>query len=270
MSSLLSSSKASRLLAPDLDLLKTAALEAGEIARKYWRDDPQVWDKGGDDPVSEADFAVDTHLRTSLLNARPDYGWVSEETEDDPARFQATRTFVVDPIDGTRAFVAGEKTWAHSLAVVENGVPIAAAVYLPVRDKLYLSCRGGGATLNDVAIKSTRYALSRDTTLLTPRVTLNPHFWKSKPPDFKRHFRPSLAYRLSLVAEGRFDGMLTLRPSWEWDIAAGALLVTEAGGLVTDRRGETLAFNTLSRQTSGVVAAGIGIHPALIDRLAAS
>lgn len=252
----------------DLDLLKTAALEAGEIARTYWRDNPQVWDKGGDDPVSEADFAVDTYLKTALLAARPDYGWVSEETEDDPARFDKTRTFVVDPIDGTRAFVAGEKTWAHSLAIVENGEPIAAAVYLPVRDKLYLATKGGGATLNGDPIKSTRYALSRDTTLLTPKITLKPHFWSSTPPDFQRHFRPSLAYRLGLVAEGRFDGMLTLRPSWEWDIAAGALLVTEAGGLATDRRGQTLRFNTPSRQSSGVVAAGIGVHPALIDRLA--
>jgi len=256
------------LLAPDLNLLKTAALEAGEIARKYWREDPQVWDKGGDDPVSEADFAVDQHLKSSLLKARPDYGWISEETEDDAARFETTRAFVIDPIDGTRAFVAGEKTWAHSLAIVENGHPIAACVYLPVRDRLYLATKGGGATLNDAPIKSTKSAFSRETTLLTPRVTLKPHFWKATPPDFERHFRPSLAYRLGLVAEGRFDGMLTLRPSWEWDIAAGALLVTEAGGFATDRRGETLTFNTPSRQSSGVVAAGIGVHPALIDRLA--
>ena len=256
------------MLAPELDLLKTAALEAGDIARKYWRDDPQVWDKGGDDPVSEADFAVDTYLRTALLAARPDYGWVSEETEDDPARTDKPRTFVVDPIDGTRAFVAGEKTWAHSLAVVENGQPVAACVYLPVREKLYLATKGGGATLNGDPIKATRYAFSRDTTLLTPKVTLKPDFWKSTPPDFQRHFRPSLAYRLGLVAEGRFDGMLTLRPSWEWDIAAGALLVTEAGGLATDRRGDALTFNTPSRQSSGVVAAGIGVHPALIDKLA--
>ena len=101
-----------------------------------------------DDPVSEADFAVDTHLRTSLLAARPDYGWVSEETEDDPARFEARHVFIVDPIDGTRAFVAGEPTWAHSLAITEEGRVTAACVYLPVRDKLYLADLGGGATLN--------------------------------------------------------------------------------------------------------------------------
>ena len=256
------------MLAPDLELLKTAALEAGEIARSYWREDPQVWDKGGDDPVSEADFAVDTHLKSKLLAARPDYGWVSEETEDDPARFETTRTFVVDPIDGTRAFVAGEKTWAHSLAIVENGAPIAAAVYLPVRDKLYLATKGGGATLNDEPIRSTSVELTEKTTLLTPRITLKPDFWKAAPPTFSRHFRPSLAYRLGLVAEGRFDGMLTLRPSWEWDIAAGALLVTEAGGQATDRRGNELAFNSHARQTAGIVAAGEVTHSALIAQLA--
>ena len=137
-----------------------------------------------------------------------------------------------------------------------------------MRDKLYLATKGGGATLNGTPIAATKYAFSRDTTLLTPKVTLKPHFWKSTPPDFARHFRPSLAYRLGLVAEGRFDGMLTLRPSWEWDIAAGALLVTEAGGHATDRRGEPLTFNTQSRQSAGVVAAGIGVHPALINQLA--
>ena len=109
------------MLAADLELLEAAAREAGEIARSYWREDPQVWDKGGDDPVSEADFAVDKHLHQRLLGARPDYGWVSEETEDNQERLQAERVFIVDPIDGTRSFVAGEKTWAHSLAIALNG-----------------------------------------------------------------------------------------------------------------------------------------------------
>ena len=117
--------------AHDLSLLEEAAREAGEIARSFWREDPQVWDKGGDDPVSEADLAVDEHLKARLLAARPDYGWVSEETEDDLARLDLARVFIVDPIDGTRSFVAGEKTWAHSLAIVENGRVTAACGYMP-------------------------------------------------------------------------------------------------------------------------------------------
>ena len=138
----------------DIQLLADAALESGRIARSFWREDPQVWDKGGDDPVSEADFAVDAYLKETLLMARPEYGWVSEETDDDPARMSKSRVFVVDPIDGTRSFVAGEKTWAHSLAIVEGGTPVAACVYLPVRDKLYLATRGGGATLNGTPLRA--------------------------------------------------------------------------------------------------------------------
>ena len=120
--------------ARDLDLLEETAREAGEIARSFWREDPQVWDKGGDDPVSEADFAVDTHLKERLLAARPDYGWVSEETEDDMARLEADRVFIVDPIDGTRSFVAGEPTWAHSLgAPLKSTVPEVNSVPSSVR-----------------------------------------------------------------------------------------------------------------------------------------
>ncbi len=254
--------------ASDLDLLADAAREAGRIARAFWREDPQVWDKGSDDPVSEADFAVDTYLKTALLAARPDYGWVSEETEDDPARLSARRVFIVDPIDGTRAFVAGEPTWAHSLAVVEDGLVTAACVYLPVRDKFYTAAKGVGATLNGQPIRASLGDTIPNARVLTPRVTMQEQFWKSGAPGFERHFRPSLAYRLALVGEGRFDAMLTLRPAWEWDIAAGALIVEEAGARVTDRHGASLIFNSPSRQTSGVVAASLALHPLFLKELA--
>ena len=252
----------------DLALLEAAAREAGEIARRFWREDPQVWDKGGDDPVSEADFAVDSHLKTRLMAARPDYGWVSEETEDDPARLAAESVFIVDPIDGTRSFVAGERTWAHSLAVVRNGAPASACVYLPVLDKLYVAASGAGAKLNGTPIRAADPGEIGAATILAPRVATQPQFWKPPAPAFERHFRPSLAYRLALVAEGRFDAMLTLRPAWEWDIAAGVLIVTEAGGVATDRRGGALSFNTPSRQTAGAVAAGPDLHRRLIGALA--
>jgi myo-inositol-1(or 4)-monophosphatase len=252
----------------DLALLEMAAREAGEIARRYWREDPQVWDKGGDDPVSEADLAVDEHLKARLLAARPDYGWVSEETEDDLARLDLARVFIVDPIDGTRSFVAGEKTWAHSLAIVENGRVTAACVYLPVHDKLYAAALGKGARMNGQSIVASTRETLEGASVLSPRVTFQDRFWKNAPPVVDRHFRPSLAYRLSLVGEGRFDGMMTLRPSWEWDIAAGALIVEEAGATITDRHGKTLTFNSVTRQTAGVVAAGLALHSQLVERLA--
>ena len=254
--------------ANDLELLEETALEAGEIARRYWREDPQVWDKGGDDPVSEADFAVDTHLKTRLLAARPDYGWVSEETEDDIARLQADRVFIVDPIDGTRSFVAGEKTWAHSIAVAEKGRVTAACVYLPVREKMYLAQTEAGATLNGAQLASSSRDELIGATILSPRVSFKPEFWTNGPPDVERHFRPSLAYRLALVGEGRFDAMITLRPAWEWDIAAGALIATEAGARVTDRHGGDLTFNSPARQTAGVVTASAKVHADLLQELA--
>ncbi len=253
--------------ASDLALLEETALEAGEIARSFWREDPQVWDKGGDDPVSEADFAVDTHLKERLLAARPDYGWVSEETEDDPARLDASRVFIVDPIDGTRSFVAGEKTWAHSLAVVENGRVTAACVFLPVREKMYLAELSGGATLNGEALTALQRPALEGATVLSPKVSFRPEFWKDEPPDVKRHFRPSLAYRLALVGEGRFDAMITLRDCWEWDIAAGELIVRQAGGKATDMSNAPLMFNNPRPMTFGCIAAGSSLHPQLQSRL---
>lgn len=256
------------MLAADLELLETAAREAGEIARRYWREDPQVWDKGGDDPVSEADFAVDKHLHQQLLGARPDYGWVSEETEDNPERLSAERVFIVDPIDGTRSFVAGEQTWAHSLAVAVNGQVVAACVYLPVREKMYLAALGEGASLNAEPLRASVQSDLEGATVLSPKVSFRDEFWKSGVPPVQRHFRPSLAYRMALVGEGRFDAMLTLRPAWEWDIAAGALIAEEAGATVSDRHGARLTFNSLARQTAGVVAGAGAIHGALMDQLA--
>ena len=254
--------------ASDVELLADAAREAGRIARRYWREDPEVWDKGENDPVSEADLAVDTFLKDSLLAARSDYGWVSEETEDDPARLEATRVFIVDPIDGTRSFVAGEPTWAHSLAVVEQGHVIAACVYLPVREKLYLAAKNQGATLNGEKLSASSRSEIDSSTVLTPRVTLQEQHWKSGVPGFERHFRPSLAYRLALVGEGRFDAMITLRQAWEWDIAAGALIAEEAGAAVSDRFGQPLRLNSPSRQSAGVVTAAKGLHALLMQELA--
>lgn len=253
--------------AHDLALLEETAREAGGIARSFWREDPRVWDKGGDDPVSEADFAVDKHLKDRLLAARPDYGWVSEETEDDPERLKAKRVFIVDPIDGTRSFVAGDKTWAHSLAVAEEGRIVSACVFLPLRDKMYLSQAGQGATLNGTTITVSQNTNLDGATVLSPKVNFKPEFWQGEPPKLERHFRPSLAYRLALVAEGRFDAMMTFHPAWEWDIAAGALIAEEAGARVMDRHGAPLTFNSPARQTAGVVTATPVLAEALQARL---
>ncbi len=248
----------------DRDLLIGAAKVAGEIATDISKRPHEKWDKpDGAGPVTEADLAVNDYLEDALRSARPDYGWLSEESDDSAERLSKEKLFIIDPIDGTRSFIEGSKTWAHSFAVVEAGQVTAAVVYLPMLDKLYTAAKGQGATLNGAPITaSTRQGLLGSEVLATKPV-FEPHHWKTGAPDVKRAHRPSLAYRLALVAEGRFDAMLTLRPSWEWDIAAGALLLSEAGATVSDKHGEALKFNNADPRLAGVVAGGSGVHPAL-------
>ncbi|PUB11590.1 inositol monophosphatase family protein [Yoonia sediminilitoris] len=252
----------------DEALLVAAAREAGAIAMRYFKNNPDVTHKpGGAGPVTEADLAVNAMLAAELRAARPDYGWLSEESEDTDARLDTRRQLVVDPIDGTRAFIEGGKDWSHALGVVENGRVIAAAVYLPVRDLMFAASLGGGATANGVPIASTQAGMNNATVLGT-KPNFLPHHWQGGAvPPIKRAFRSSLAYRLCLVGQGRFDGMMTLRPSWEWDIAAGALIATEAGATVSDQHGNALQFNNQHPQVPGVMAAGAQLHRALIQRL---
>ena len=250
----------------DLLLLIEAARGAGRIAARYFRDDPETWDKPDDaGPVTEADLAVNDMLHDRLMDARPDYGWLSEETPEDPARLAASRVFVVYPIDGTRAFIEGSSAFSHSLAVVEDGVVIAAVVYLPIRGKLYAASLGGGATLNDMAVRASNARHFHESEVLATKHTLGPAHWPNGVPEVTRAYRPSLAYRMALVGEGRFDAMMTFRATWEWDIAAGSLIITEAGGMATDAVGQGLRFNSATPKVDGVLAGAPVLHSALLQ-----
>ncbi|CUK11829.1 Inositol-1-monophosphatase [Ruegeria denitrificans] len=251
--------------ATDLQLLIDAALEAGKIATRYSGTTAQRWDKpNGAGPVTEADLAVNTMLEQRLPTARPGYGWLSEETEDSSDRLTRERVFIVDPIDGTRSFAEGSRTWAHSLAVADRGEVIAAVIYLPLRDLLYTAAKGQGATLNGATIRVSDIAALETAEILAAKPNMDPRHWRQgQVPVFDRVYRPSLAYRMALVGQGRFDGMLTLRPSWEWDIAAGDLLIREARGYCSDRLGHPLQFNNAHPRLNGVIAAGRHIHDTL-------
>lgn len=254
----------------DLALLIHVAREAGRIATGYFGGPYTSEDKpGGAGPVTEADLAVNVMLQETLRALRPAYGWLSEESEDSAARLGRERVFIIDPLDGTRSFISGEKTWAHALAVVENGRPIAGVVYLPLKDRLYAAARGQGATLNGAPIRVSDHQGLAGASVLAARPALDTHHWKDGAvPPVIRAYRPSLAYRLALVAEGRHDAMLTLRDSWEWDIAAGAMILEEAGAHVTDRHGAALVFNNAHPQVAGVVAGAPGVQPGLQAALA--
>lgn len=248
----------------DLALLVDAARRAGEIAKSFFQQDPQIWDKGDEGPVTEADLAIDAMLRDVLLGARPDYGWLSEETEDDATRLSHDCVFICDPIDGTRAFIEGGRSFTHSLAVARGGQVTAAAVYAPMHDRMFAAAIGQGATLNSEPMRVAQPQALDMSEILTTKANMTDAHWPRGIPAFKRAYRPSLAYRMSLVGQGRFDAMMTFRPTWEWDIAAGTLIIAEAGGTVTDGRGQPLQFNNPTPQVNGVLAGAPDVHRELV------
>ncbi|MEO0914986.1 MAG: 3'(2'),5'-bisphosphate nucleotidase CysQ, partial [Pseudomonadota bacterium] len=241
---------------------------AGEIAMGFFKQEPEVTLKADNSPVSAADLAVNTMLSAELGANRPAYGWLSEETPDTEARLGAERTFVVDPIDGTRAFLAGQSAWGVALAVVEAGDVIAAAFRMPAQGKTYIAHRGGGASLNGVPLHASGRADIEGADILANKGALRPDQWAHPLPRVTQHFRPSLAYRLCLVAEGRFDAALTFRDAWEWDIAAGDLICREAGAEVSTKAGERPRYNSPTALQPGLIAAGPTLHAALRRHLA--
>jgi myo-inositol-1(or 4)-monophosphatase len=254
---------------PDLALLEAAAEAAGAIALRHFAARPVAREKaGGLGPVTAADLEIDRMLRAELTAARPGYGWLSEETEDGPERLGAERVFIVDPIDGTRAFAAGQRAWAISLAVAERGRVTAAVVRLPLLARSYAAAAGAGARMNGAALRVSARADLEDARVLAAAAGLDPRHWKGATPRLERHMRPSLAYRLCLAAEGRFDAMLTFRDAWEWDVAAGDLIAREAGAVVTDRAGAPAVYNNPHPQVPGLIVAGPALHAAILARVA--
>jgi myo-inositol-1(or 4)-monophosphatase len=251
----------------DLALLIEAARLAGRIALRYWKRNPKTWEKGDEGPVTEADIAVNDALAQLLRSARPGYGWLSEETPDTAARLECEYVFILDPIDGTRAFIAGEDSFSHAIAIARHGQVTAGVVFLPALDRLFAATETGPATLNGAPIHASTLPGIAGANILTPAANLKPEFWPGGVPEVTRSFRASVAYRLALVAQGRFDGMLSFRPGWEWDIAAGSLIASRAGATVSDRHGVPLRFNMPNPRADGLLAAAPGLHAALRQRL---
>lgn len=252
----------------DTKLLVASLREAGAIARNYFRGDFASWDKGHGDPVTEADIAIDQHLRQSLLAARPDYGWLSEETEDDRARLDRDRVFIVDPIDGTRGFLKGRPHFTIVAAVVEEGRPVSAAIYNPITEEMYDAIRGGGARLNEHPISVSETDTLEGCRILAPRAYFETELWNDPWPDsIQTETRSSIAYRLALVAEGKFDAVFSLTAKNDWDLAAGDLLLNEAGGRVTAPGGDSLSYNNPQPLQRGALGAGHALHTILKNRL---
>lgn len=252
----------------DLDLIHRAALEAGEIAMSFFGKGPKQWDKGdGQGPVCEADLAIDDMLSTTFGKARSDYAILSEETEDDKTRCSADEVFIVDPIDGTRSFLNHHENFATSIAIARNGIVTEAVVHLPAKNLTYTARRDAGAWLNGELIQSSKRNDIQGARILASGSQTRGDLWRNGPPPIERHFRSSLAYRLCLVAQGRFDGMMTLRPTWEWDVAAGDLICTEAGVDVKTQDSQTPMYNMPDAKMNGMIAANSPLLRSIMEYL---
>jgi myo-inositol-1(or 4)-monophosphatase len=251
----------------DLGLLVEAAREAGAIALDFARDGFESWDKAKGEPVTEADLAIDRLLRQRLLAARPDYGWLSEETADDKSRLERKRLFVVDPIDGTRAFIKGKPHFCVSLAVVEDERPIAACIFNPATDELFEAERGGGAKLNGQTIRVSDRRLMEGAKVIGPEGLFHHPSWSTPWPALEIANRNSIAYTIALVASGSFDASVTLSAKSDWDVAAADLIIAEAGGIATDHLGRAFRYNQPVTRHLNAISAGPALHDWLLEKL---
>lgn len=254
-------------VAADHSLLEAAVREAGALALGYYHARLTGWAKQDKSPVSEADMAVDRLLQRRLRPLRPDYGWLSEETADTPERLQRSRVWVVDPIDGTRAFLKGRPWWCISAALVQDGVPVLGMIYAPVLNEFYHATAGGGAWLGAERLKvSAAQSIAGSRVLCGPHV-FRPDRWPEPWPDMQVEQRNSFAYRVALVASGRFDALYAPSSKCEWDMAAGDLLLREAGGVLTSLDGQPLSYNAPIPVRHDLVGAPPGLHQRFLQRI---
>jgi myo-inositol-1(or 4)-monophosphatase len=251
----------------DRERLATAVRAAGEIALKFFKGPLKHWTKGaGDSPVTEADIASNDLLHKLLVE--PGDGWLSEESENDPTRLEARRVWVVDPIDGTRAFIAGRDDWSVSAALVIDGRPVVTALYAPVTDELFAATAGGGATLNAVPVRASDGASLNGIRIGGPKRMLDriAQDGSGIVPMPRVH---SLALRLARVSHGALDAAMAGGNGHDWDLAAADLLVHEAHGLMTALDGRALIYNRPDPVHGVLIATGRKRHAALIDLIRA-
>ena len=252
--------------AADLALIQGAVVAAGALALAEREAGLKVWSKSGGSPVTSADMAVDRLLQDALLSARPDYGWLSEETPDTPDRLSAKRIFVVDPIDGTVAYMKSKPWWCIPIAVVEDGRPVAAVIHAPALNETFVATLGGGATLNGRPISASDATDLDDASVLADARLIEGPQWLEPGPAMRFEKRNAIAYRMALIAAGAFDAAINLTPKWDWDICAGALIAEEAGARVSDHHGRPWLFNQPDPRQNSLVCSAPALHPLIVRR----
>jgi myo-inositol-1(or 4)-monophosphatase len=255
-------------LAPSVRAL---AREAGTLALTSFRRGAQttaeLWYKNrGSSPVTAADMAVDALLKDRLSQVLPEAGWLSEETADNPTRLARRFVWIVDPIDGTRAFVSGHPDWCVAIGLLAEGQPVFGLVYAPEHGDLYEAVRGGGATKNGVPIRVSDHDRLDGARVTGPKPLVDA--FESRAGRVERVAKiPSLALRLARVAEGRLDIGLVSSNSCDWDLAGADLILQEAGGRVTTLDGTPIAYNQTEPIHGELAAAASRLHPRVIEAM---
>ena len=250
-------------LARDARLLQATVREAGSLALSLFGTELKNWIKGTSSPVSEADIAVNDLLEARLRSATSDYGWLSEESADDADRLSRRRVWIVDPIDGTRSYLAGKPDWCVSVALVEDAAPVIAAVFAAASDEFFFALRGEGATLNGLAVQATGGTDVDFARMAGPKPLVER--LKASTGDISIHPRiGSLALRLCRVADGRLDAAFAGGQSRDWDLAAANLIVQEANGRMTTLSGDPILFNRREVTHGVLVAAGRERHASIV------
>jgi len=252
--------------------VRDAARDAGDLALRFFRRGEKtvarVWSKGGGSPVTEADMAVDELLKSRLSQALPDAGWLSEETADDPIRLTRRLVWIVDPIDGTRAFLTGHPDWCVAIALLIDGRPVHGIVYAPVQDAFYEASLGGGAFRNGRRIEVSGAKILSGARAAGPKPLLD-DFERAAGPIHRISKIPSLALRIVRVAEGAIDVGFASSSARDWDLAAADLIVHEAGGCLTDFAGTKLLYNKSEPVHAELAASAARLHPRVIEAMTA-
>lgn len=260
-------------LAADLELAKAAARAAGRVIMPYFGQQLHVDYKTPDQPVTRADFEADTVLRDILLAARPEYGWLSEETADGPDRICRRRVWIVDPVDGTRSFIAGRPEFAVSVGLAEDGVAVAGVVFNPATDELFLARLGHGAYVEVAGARARRLhvtapARAAGVIVVASRSEIAGGEFADNPRDWDVRPLGSTAYKMAWVAAGEADVFVGHGRRSEWDVCAGALLVAEAGGRTTDLTGAAPRFNRETPLVDGVLCSNGTLHDGVLQAVA--
>ena len=252
-------------LARDAALLTDTVREAGRLALSLFRTELKNWIKGASSPVSEADIAVNELIASRLRSATPDYGWLSEESADDQARVGKRLVWIVDPIDGTRAYLAGREDWCISVALIEGTKPVIAAVFAPASDEFFFAQAGRGSRLNSAVVRATS-GTGLDFSRIAGPKPLVERLNRSGG-EVSLHPRiGSLALRLCRVADGKLDAAFAGGQSRDWDLAAANLIVQEANGSMTALSGDAILYNRHEVTHGILVAAGRDRHASIVEQ----